>query len=282
MDTQRRRPHRDDSYVYARLRDFASAQSYGGLASEFDRDRRPQNSFIALTREGFLPDASPLRFPILSTGSVRAAARVHGFTREWARNWRGREGAHRVSPIIPKELCTLKIKNHWRRGFMRENGRMGVEVCRTYCYPSANRKLWGLGAQFHFLRNVRHNRRSRGWRRGMAWSSPHPRRFWWVYPGGPWAPCDSCPGCSRCAISGRSRSWGWVRPAADSLALSRRYDHVAKFLYRHATHIVVDGEWKRRHLINQGVDESRDAVIRNGVEDDFCPDPNTERLVGAA
>ena len=50
---------------------------------------------------------------------------------------------------------------------------------------------------------------------------------------------------------------------------------VAKFLYRHATHIVVDGEWKRRHLIHQGVEESRITIIRNGVEEDFCPDPTS-------
>jgi glycosyltransferase involved in cell wall biosynthesis len=50
---------------------------------------------------------------------------------------------------------------------------------------------------------------------------------------------------------------------------------VANFLYRRATHIVVDGEWKRRHLVQQGVEEGRISVIRNGIEENFCLDPNS-------
>ena len=67
---------------------------------------------------------------------------------------------------------------------------------------------------------------------------------------------------------------GVGQASADSM-LYRSVARVAKFLYRHATHIVVDGEWKRRHLIHQGVEERRITVIRNGVEDDFCPDPTS-------
>jgi glycosyltransferase involved in cell wall biosynthesis len=61
---------------------------------------------------------------------------------------------------------------------------------------------------------------------------------------------------------------------ADSL-LYRSVQQVANFLYRHATHIVVDGEWKRRHLIHQGVEERRISIIRNGIEEDFSLDPNS-------
>ena len=63
---------------------------------------------------------------------------------------------------------------------------------------------------------------------------------------------------------------------ADSL-LYRSVGHVANFLYRHATHIVVDGEGKRQHLIDHGLEEKRISVIRNGVEEDFCFDPDAAR-----
>jgi glycosyltransferase involved in cell wall biosynthesis len=52
--------------------------------------------------------------------------------------------------------------------------------------------------------------------------------------------------------------------------------HIANFLYRRATHIVVDGEWKRRHLIQQGLDERRISVMRNAVEENHCLDPYSE------
>jgi glycosyltransferase involved in cell wall biosynthesis len=51
---------------------------------------------------------------------------------------------------------------------------------------------------------------------------------------------------------------------------------VARFLYRQATHIVVDGNWKRSHLIRQGVEERKISVIRNGIEEEFCLDPDSE------
>ena len=62
---------------------------------------------------------------------------------------------------------------------------------------------------------------------------------------------------------------------ADSLLYSG-VGCVARFLYRHATHIVVDGEWKRRHLLGLGVGEHRISVIMNGIEEDFCPDPDSD------
>jgi glycosyltransferase involved in cell wall biosynthesis len=59
--------------------------------------------------------------------------------------------------------------------------------------------------------------------------------------------------------------------------LYRSVGQVANFLYRRATHIVVDGEWKRRHLAQQGLEERRISVIRNGVEEDYCLDPQSQR-----
>jgi glycosyltransferase involved in cell wall biosynthesis len=68
---------------------------------------------------------------------------------------------------------------------------------------------------------------------------------------------------------------GVGQATADSL-LYRGVGQVANFLYRHATHIVVDGEWKRRRLLRQGWDGKKVSVIRNGIEEDFCSDPDSE------
>jgi glycosyltransferase involved in cell wall biosynthesis len=59
--------------------------------------------------------------------------------------------------------------------------------------------------------------------------------------------------------------------------LYRSVGRVADFLYRRATHIVVDGEWKRRHLIRQGLEERRISVMRNAIEEDYCLDPQSYR-----
>ncbi|HKS97365.1 MAG TPA: glycosyltransferase family 4 protein, partial [Terriglobia bacterium] len=53
-------------------------------------------------------------------------------------------------------------------------------------------------------------------------------------------------------------------------------DHVAKFLYRRADHIVVDGEGKRRELAALGVPIEKTSVVRNGVAEDFALDPDSE------
>ena len=205
------------------------------------------------------------------------AARVDGFTREWARS-----GADvRVLtgfPNHPEGQVHEEYKSHWRRGFMREE-RDGVKVYRTWLYPSANRKLWGRGLNFT----------------SFAFSAAA---------AGPWvAPRNGVViatspqilvGVSGWAV-GALRFLPWVfevrdlwpeslvgvgQASADSL-LYRSVERVAKFLYRYATHIVVDGEWKRRHLIHQGVEERRITVIRNGVEEDFCPDPNSSIALSA-
>jgi glycosyltransferase involved in cell wall biosynthesis len=68
---------------------------------------------------------------------------------------------------------------------------------------------------------------------------------------------------------------GVGQTAAGSL-LYRSVGHVANFLYRHATHIVVDGEWKRRHLVHHGFEERRISVMRNGIDEDHCLDPYSD------
>ena len=199
------------------------------------------------------------------------AARVDCFAREWAR--KGAEvGVLTGFPNHPEGILHADYKKLWRRGFMREE-REGVKVYRTWLYPSANRKLWGRGASFT----------------SFALSASVAGPFV--------APRDGVViatspqilvGVAGWAV-GTLRFQPWVfevrdlwpeslvgvgQATADSL-LYRSVQQVANFLYRHATHIVVDGEWKRRHLIHQGVEERRISVIRNGIEEDFCLDPNS-------
>jgi glycosyltransferase involved in cell wall biosynthesis len=199
------------------------------------------------------------------------AARVDCFAREWAR--KGAEvGVLTGFPNHPEGILHADYKKLWRRGFMREE-REGVKVYRTWLYPSANRKLWGRGVNFT------------SFALSAAVAGP------WVAPRNGVVIATSpqiLVGVSGWAV-GTLRFLPWVfevrdlwpeslvgvgQATADSL-LYRSVGRVAKFLYRHATHIVVDGEWKRRHLIHQGVEESRITVIRNGIEEDFCLDPNS-------
>jgi glycosyltransferase involved in cell wall biosynthesis len=67
-----------------------------------------------------------------------------------------------------------------------------------------------------------------------------------------------------------------VGQTAAGTLLYRSVGHVANFLYRHATHIVVDGEWKRRHLIQQGLEEKRISVMRNAIDENYCLDPRSD------
>ena len=205
------------------------------------------------------------------------AARVDGFTREWARN--GADvGVLTGFPNHPEGILHRDYQRPWRRGFMREE-RDGVKVYRTWLYPSANRKLWGRGLNFTSF--------------AVSAAAAGP----WVAPRNGVVIATSpqiLVGVSGWAV-GTLRFLPWVfevrdlwpeslvgvgQASADSL-LYRSVARVAKFLYRHATHIVVDGEWKRRHLIHQGVEENRITVIRNGIEDDFCPDPTSSSALSA-
>ena len=199
------------------------------------------------------------------------ATRVDCFTREWAR-----AGAEvRVLtgfPNHPEGIVHAEYRKAWRRGFIREE-REGVKVYRTWLYPSANRKLWGRGANFtSFAVSA-----------ALAGPCVAPRNGV-VIATSP----QILVGLSGW-VAGTLRFLPWVfevrdlwpeslvgvgQATADSL-LYRSIGRVAQFLYRHATHIVVDGEWKRRHLIHQGVEERRISVIRNGIEEDFCLDPDS-------
>jgi len=199
------------------------------------------------------------------------AARVDCFTREWVRA--GAEARVLTGfPNHPEGVLHAEYRKLWRHGFVREE-REGVKVYRTWLYPSANRKLWGRGVNFtSFALSAAVAGPCVAPRNGVVIATS-PQILVGV---AGW-------------VVGAMRFQPWVfevrdlwpeslvgvgQATADSL-LYRSVGKVANFLYRHATHIVVDGEWKRRHLIHQGVEERRISVIRNGIEEDFCLDPNS-------
>lgn len=199
------------------------------------------------------------------------AARVDAFTRAWAR-----EGADvRVLtgfPNHPEGILHPEYRKVWRHGFAREQ-REKVKVYRTWLYPSANRKLWRRGFNFtSFAISAAVAGPFVAPRNGViiatspqilvgvsGWGVGSLRFLPWVF-----EVRDLWP----------ESLVGVGQAAADSV-LYRGVGRVANFLYRHATHIVVDGEWKRRHLIHHGVEAKKISVIPNGIEEDFCLDPNS-------
>jgi glycosyltransferase involved in cell wall biosynthesis len=204
------------------------------------------------------------------------AARVDSFSREWVQ-----AGADvRVVtgfPNHPEGVLHPAYRKAWKKGFVHEK-RAGVEVYRTWLFPSANRKLWGRGANFaSFAVSAALAGPCVAPRDGVViatspqilvgvsgWVAGALRFLPWVF-----EVRDLWP-----------ESLVGVGQATSDSLLYRNVDRVAHFLYRHATHLVVDGELKRRHLIRQGVDERRISVIRNGIEEDFClpPDSANARL----
>jgi glycosyltransferase involved in cell wall biosynthesis len=199
------------------------------------------------------------------------AARVDSFTREWVRD--GADAAVLTGfPNHPEGILHADYKKAWQHGFVREE-RAGVKVYRTWLYPSANRKLWGRGFNFtSFALSAAVAGPCLAPRNGVViatspqilvgiagWAVGTLRFMPWVF-----EVRDLWPE----SLVGVGQS------TADSL-LYRSVGKVARFLYRRATHIVVDGEWKRRYLIDQGVEERRISVVRNGIDEDFCLDPNS-------
>ncbi len=199
------------------------------------------------------------------------AVRVDCFSREWARN--GTEVRVLTGfPNHPEGVVHAAYREAWQRGFAREV-REGVKVYRTWLYPSANRKLWGRSANFaSFAASA-----------ALAGACVAPRDGV-VIATSP----QILVGLSGWA-AGTLRFLPWVLEVRDlwpeslvgvgqSSANSLLYRGVARlsrFLYWRSTHIVVDGEWKRRHLIHQGVEERKISVIRNGVEKGFCLPPGS-------
>lgn len=204
------------------------------------------------------------------------AARVDDFAREWAR------AGHHIRvltgfPNHPEGVLHYGYRRQWRKGFSREE-REGVKVYRTWLYPAPNRGLWGRAANYCSFAV------------SAALVGP------WIAPRGgvviATSPQLLVGGAGYMVARARRlpfvfevrdlwpQSIEAVGAAPTSSLLYRSLQRLADFLYLHADQIVVDGEWKRGTLIAAGVRPEKIAVVRNGVGDDFCLDP--ESLVGQA
>ena len=199
------------------------------------------------------------------------AVRVDEFTRVWAR------AGLRVSvltgfPNHPDGVLDPAYHGRWRRGWAREQ-RQGVNVFRTWLYPAPNHGLWKRSVNYA----------------SFAVSASLT---------GPWV------ASSRAVVIGTSpqllvaaaaftiarlrglpfvfevrdlwpESLEAVGQAERDSALYRGTAHLARFLYRHAERVVVDGQWKRRALAAAGLRPDKISVVRNGVARDFLPDPES-------
>jgi len=194
---------------------------------------------------------------------------------EFARAWAA--AGHRVRvltgfPNHPEGVLHPDYQRRWRRGFAREE-RNGVEVCRTWLYPAANRGLWGRAANYT----------------SFAFSAAVVGP--WVTPANGVVIATSPQLLVGMAgyVAARARRVPFVFEVRDlwpqSLeavgqtrrrsALYRTLARVANFLYRRANHIVLDGEWKRRVLVDSGAPPAKLSVVMNGVAEDFAPDPHS-------
>jgi|SRR5579863_569042 len=200
------------------------------------------------------------------------AARVDEFSREWA------QGGHHVSvltgfPNHPEGVLHPEYKRRWWKGLAREE-REGVKITRTWLYPAANRGLWGRAANYASFAV------------SAALVGP------WIAPRGGVVIATSPQllvglagwiiarlGGARYVFEVRDlwpQSLEAVGQTTRRSLLYRALDRVANFLYRHADHIVVDGEAKRHVLLAQGVRADKVSVVMNGVAADFALDPESE------
>jgi glycosyltransferase involved in cell wall biosynthesis len=205
------------------------------------------------------------------------AARVEGFARAWVQAG-AKVGVVTGFPNHPEGVLHEPYRKLWRKGFHREE-KDGVEVYRMWLYPSANRNLWGRGANFaSFAISATAAGTCVAPQKGViiatspqilvgaaGWAVGTARGLPWVF-----EVRDLWP-----------ESLAGVGQTSENSCLYRGVGRLAQFLYRRATYIVVDGQWKRRHLESQGVDEKRIAVIPSGVEADFCLDPESNSALRA-
>src|SRR5207244_659895 len=80
----------------------------------------------------------PVTIEILRQLNLAAVARQLGL---------GAVRVRRLAPDHPEGVLHPDYRRRWRHGFVREE-RNGVEVCRTWLYPAANRGLWGRAANY--------------------------------------------------------------------------------------------------------------------------------------
>ncbi len=193
------------------------------------------------------------------------AARVDEFARQWAR------AGHDVRvltgfPNHPEGVVHPDYRRAWRRCLHRER-QAGVEIVRTWLYPTANRGLWGRAANYVSF--------------AMSAAAVGP---WVALPDS--IVVATSPqllvGAAGYAVARARRlpfvfevrdlwpqSLEGVGAAGRSSVLYRSLKRLADFLYRRADRIVVVGRGQKQALVKQGVEEAKISVVMNGVSDEF-------------
>ncbi|HUY13331.1 MAG TPA: glycosyltransferase family 4 protein [Terriglobia bacterium] len=194
-----------------------------------------------------------------------APARISELAREWSR------AGHEVRvltgfPNHPDGRIHPEYRSRWKSGFCREQ-MDGVEVCRTWLYPSANRGTWKRSANFlSFALSAAVAGVRIAPKDGVVIATSPPILV----------------GAAGYLVARQAglpfvfevrdlwpESLEAVGQAAKNSALYRAVGRLANLLYKQAGHIVVDGEHKRRKLLMDGVPASKISVIRNGVAAEF-------------
>jgi glycosyltransferase involved in cell wall biosynthesis len=200
------------------------------------------------------------------------ATRAADLAREWVR------AGHEVRiltgfPNHPEGILHPDYRRQWRRGFGREE-RGGIKIYRSWLYPAANCGLWRRSANYFSF--------------AVSATLAGP----WIASGNSVVIATSpqlLVGIAGYMVA-RSRGLPFVFEVRDlwpqsleavgaappSSLLYRSLQRLADFLYLRADRIVVDGERKRSTLIAAGVQAKKIAVVRNGVDVDFCLDPNSQ------
>jgi len=205
------------------------------------------------------------------------AVRAADLADEWVR------AGHQVKlltgfPNHPEGVLHSDYRRQWRRGFSRET-RDGVKVYRTWLYPAANRGVWGRSANYC------------SFALSAALVGP------WIAPRNGVVIATSpqlLVGAAGYAVARTRRqpfvfevrdlwpqSLEAVGAAPSSSIFYRSLERLARFLYQRADRIVVDGEWKRCTLAAAGVQPQKIVVIRNGVAEDFCLEPESAGALSA-
>lgn len=194
-----------------------------------------------------------------------APARVSELAREWSR------AGHEVRvltgfPNHPDGRIHPQYRRRWKSGFCREQ-HDGVEIFRTWLHPSANRGVWNRSANFlSFALSAVVSGVRIAPRDGVVIATSPPILV----------------GAAGYAVARRAglpfvfevrdlwpESLEAVGQASRNSALYRAVGRLANFLYRKADRIVVDGDWKRRKLVGDGIPEAKITVNRNGVAAEF-------------
>ncbi len=198
------------------------------------------------------------------------AVRTADLAREWVR-----AGSNVTIltgfPNHPEGVLHPEFRRQWRRGLAHDR-HDGARVIRTWLYPAANRGWYGRAANYasFALSSAVAGPFIASKDSVVIGSSPQllvglaayiiaaARRAPFIFD-----VRDLWPE-SMIAVGAASDEQG---------AAYRALEKLARFLYRKADRITVDGEWKKRALVSYGVPEEKIATIINGVADDFFPDP---------